>query len=68
MPDLDANTHAKQSENLRHKGSDDEKYYDKNVALGHRALKQGNAPVICKSLTNEDGTRSQLRMKSITKP
>jgi asparagine synthase (glutamine-hydrolysing) len=54
----DANRHIKRiCESLRHRGPDDEGYYfDKNVALGHRALKLGNAPVIHQPLANEDRT------------
>jgi asparagine synthase (glutamine-hydrolysing) len=44
-------------ESLRHRGPDDEGYYlDKNVALGHRALKLGNVPLIHQPLANEDRT------------
>jgi asparagine synthase (glutamine-hydrolysing) len=54
----DANRHIKGiCESLRHRGPDDEGYYfDKNVALGHRALKLGNAPVIHQPLANENRT------------
>jgi len=42
---------------MRHRGPDDAGYYsDRNVSLGHRALKIGNAPIIHQPLANEDGT------------
>jgi len=51
-----ADKHVKEiCESLRHRGPDDEGYYfDKNIAMGHRALKLGNAPVIHQPLANED--------------
>ena len=54
----DANIQIKKiCEKLRHRGPDDEGYYfDKMVALGHRALKLGNSPVSQQPLTNEDRT------------
>ena len=44
-------------ESLRHRGPDDEGFFiDKNLALGHRALKIANTPVSHQPLSNEDGT------------
>jgi asparagine synthase (glutamine-hydrolysing) len=44
-------------EELRHRGPDDEGHYsDQNIALGHRALKLGGAPLIHQPLANEDKT------------
>lgn len=52
----DASRYIKEiCESLRHRGPDDEGYYfDKNVALGHRALRLGNAPPIHQPLANEE--------------
>jgi asparagine synthase (glutamine-hydrolysing) len=42
---------------LRHRGPDDERFFiDKNLALGHRALKITNIPVSHQPLSNEDET------------
>ena len=42
---------------LRQRGPDDEGFFiDKNLALGHRALKIANIPVPHQPLANEDGT------------
>lgn len=44
-------------ENLRHRGPDDEGYFiDEDLALGHRALKIDNIPILHQPLTNEDKT------------
>lgn len=44
-------------EGLRHRGPDDEGHYSgTNIALGHRALRLGSAPLIHQPLTNEDKT------------
>ena len=42
---------------MRHRGPDDEGFFiDKNLALGHRALKITDTPVPHQPLANEDGT------------
>jgi asparagine synthase (glutamine-hydrolysing) len=52
----DASLYIKEiCESLNHRGPDDEGYYfDKNVAIGHRALKLGSTPAIHQPLANED--------------
>jgi len=47
----------KMCRSLRHRGPDDEGFFiDKNLALGHRALKITNIPVLHQPLSNEDET------------
>jgi asparagine synthase (glutamine-hydrolysing) len=47
----------KMCRSLQHRGPDGEGFFfDENLALGHRALKTSNSPVLHQPLSNEDGT------------